>query len=63
MEQAEAFEEASRSRQIAVSRRLRRSLPKDMKSYFQWDREAHCYLATDMTTLLKLSSYTGAWPS
>ncbi len=56
VERAAAFEEASEAGQIAVSRRLRRSLPEDIKSRFQRDKGAHCYVATDLTSLLMLSS-------
>ncbi len=53
VEHAAAFEEASEGGQIAISRRLRRSLPENIKLCFQRDREAHCYVATDLMTPLK----------
>lgn len=45
VERAAAFEEASDGRQIAISRRLYRALPPNLKCRFQRNRQAQCYLA------------------
>ena len=55
VERTATFEEASEGGQIAISRRLRRSLPENMKRCFQRSREAHCYVATGLIIPLESS--------
>lgn len=45
VERAAAFEEASNGRQIAISRRLYRALPAELKCHFQRNKKAQCYMA------------------
>lgn len=48
VERAAAFEEASEGGQIAISRRLYQALPADLKLYFRRNKEAACYVATNL---------------
>lgn len=49
VERAAAFEEASEGGQIAISPRLYRALPVDLRCHFKRNKEAQCYITTHLT--------------